>query len=171
MFFASLFSSFFFHLHELTCWIQLVVQIRGRALSSMWSRRRKQVNTLLHGGCFCSQPCAMAPLLSHRPLLCCATPAHTDQRASRHTGLSTTGLIQQDVSLPNFHSCFLTYWSLSKAWKISKGTTGFYFFKFVRAWDAGCWSLPVSAGTGRVTMKKEVVIGVVQFISVFFYVH
>lgn len=66
MFLASLFSSgFFFHLHELMRWIQLVVQICRRAVSSVWSCG--EVKRLAR----CSAEGVSAPRLLPRP---CSRP-------------------------------------------------------------------------------------------------
>lgn len=58
-----------------------------------------------------------------------------------------------------------------KSGRFLKRWTGLYFFQFIRSWGGVCWSPLVSVGTGTVKMTMEVVIGVVQSISICLYIH
>lgn len=104
--------------------------------------------------------------------------------ASCHTALCSPGpelhsaplcsrIQQWDISLPTFHFFFeLTQLYAGEALKwSSKLKSELYILRFFRAWDFGCQSVSVSAGAGTVTMKRKVIIWMMQFVSLCFCIH
>lgn len=85
--------------------------------------------------------------------------------------------VQQDSAMRYFSSYLSLFFELTQLYAgealkwSSKVKSEFYILWFFRAWDFGCQSVSVSAGAGTVTMKRKVIIWMMQFVSLCFCIH